>query len=174
MAVQEMNIEILPLQGQIKHLGQLIIFNNAVQVEFDHRTTCAWATFTSHIRELTSPKYPLKDRLNLFGATVTPSVFYASGTWRVTEEVKKKLQTTQRRMVRMIIQTEKNRYSSRSCACREGRRHRRRRTPRPWQRTGGRDNTEDLNELEESSHDADSTPCFDSVPQDDPEDDFEP
>ena len=51
-----------------------------------------------------------------------------------------------------------NRSRSRRCACRESRRHRRRRTPRPWQRTGGRDNTEDLNELEESSHDADSNP----------------
>ena len=31
---------------------------NAVQVECDHRMKCAWATFTSHRQELTSPRYP--------------------------------------------------------------------------------------------------------------------
>ena len=56
-----------------------------------------------------------------------------------------------------------------SCACREHRRHRRRRTPRPRLRSGD-DTTEhsnqDLNEHEESSHDADSNPCFDEMPED--------
>ena len=42
----------------------------------------------------------------------------------------------------------------------------------------GDDTTEhsnqDLNEHEESSHDADSNPCFDEIPEDNPEDELEP
>ena len=35
-------------------------------------------------------------------------------------------------------------------------------------------NNQDLNEHEESSHDADSNPCFDEIPEDNPEDELEP
>ena len=59
----------------------------------------------SHRQELTSPTYPLRDRLKLVDATVKPSLFHASGEGTITEEMKKELQTTQRRMMRMIIQT---------------------------------------------------------------------
>ena len=58
VTVQGMNIEVPPREGKIKYLGQLITFKDPVQVEFDHRINCAWATFTSHRQELTSPKYP--------------------------------------------------------------------------------------------------------------------
>ena len=44
--VQGMNTEILPPDGKIKYFGQLITFKDAVQVEFEHRIECAWATFT--------------------------------------------------------------------------------------------------------------------------------
>ena len=85
-----MNIEILPPEGKIEHLSQFITFKNAVQVEFDHCTKCAWATFTSHRQDLTSPPYhPLRDRLKLLDATVTPPLLYASRTWTMTEEMKK-------------------------------------------------------------------------------------
>ena len=50
-------------------------------------------------------KYALRDRLKHFDATVTPSLLCASGTWTMTEDMIKKHQTTQRRMMRMIIQT---------------------------------------------------------------------
>ena len=33
-------------------------------------------------------KIPLRDRLKLFDATVTPSLRYASGTWTMTKEMK--------------------------------------------------------------------------------------
>ena len=54
-----------------------------------------------------SPKYTLRDRLKLLDATVTPPLLHASGTWTMTEEIQKNLQTTQRRMMRMIIQTKR-------------------------------------------------------------------
>ena len=45
-----MNINIPPPEGQ------LVTFKNSVQVLSDHRIKWAWATFTSHRQELTSPK----------------------------------------------------------------------------------------------------------------------
>ena len=51
------------------------------------RCKYVWETFTSNRLELTSPRYPLRDRLELFDATVTPSLFHASGTWTMTEEM---------------------------------------------------------------------------------------
>ena len=56
---------------------------------------------------VTSPIYPLRDRLKLFDATVIPSLLYGSRTWMTTEEMKNKLQTTRRRMMRVIIIDEK-------------------------------------------------------------------
>ena len=40
----------------------------------------------------------------LFDATVTPSLLHASGTWTMVEEMKKKLQTAQQRMMEMTVQ----------------------------------------------------------------------
>ena len=101
-------------EAKITYLGQLTTFKDAVQVEFEHHIECAWATFTSYRQELTSPKYPLRNRLKLFNATVTPSLLCASGTWTMTAEMKKKLQTTQRRMMRLIMQTK--RHTGINCA----------------------------------------------------------
>ena len=69
------------------------------------RVVAGWSIFTIQVQELTSPRYPLRDSLKVFDATVTPSLFKASGTWTMTEEMKNKLQTTQPRMMRMIKQT---------------------------------------------------------------------
>ena len=60
----------------IKYVGRLVVFKNAVQVETDNDITCAIATFTSHRQELT-PRYPLRDRLKLIDGTVTPSLSHA-------------------------------------------------------------------------------------------------
>ena len=48
VAVQGMNVEILPPERKIKYLGQLFTFKSAEQVAFEHRIKCAWVTFTSH------------------------------------------------------------------------------------------------------------------------------
>ena len=77
-AVQGMNIKILLQKREIKDLDQHITYKNAVQVEPDHRIKCTRATFTSHGLELTSPKKPLRDRLQLFDTSATPSLLHGS------------------------------------------------------------------------------------------------
>ena len=61
----------------------------------------------------------------------------------MTEEMMKKLQTTQRRMIRMIIDPGSDQEEDTTEA-----------------------NPQDTNEQEESNQDADSIPSFDSVPKD--------
>ena len=56
----------------------------------------AWATFMSHMQELTSPRYPLRDRRKLFNAMVTPSLFNDSGAWTLTEEIEETPDNTRR------------------------------------------------------------------------------
>ena len=66
-------------------------------------------TFHKYRQELTSKNYMLKHRPRLFDATVSPTVCYAAGTRAPTKEHEKMIQTTQRKMLRLIIQT-KRRY----------------------------------------------------------------
>ena len=47
----------------------------------------------------------LKHRLRLFDATVSPTVCYAAGTWAPNKEYERIIQSTQRKMLRLIIQT---------------------------------------------------------------------
>ena len=49
----------------------------------------------------------LKHRLRLFDATVSPNVCYASGTWAPNKEHERMIQSTQRKMLRLIIQTKR-------------------------------------------------------------------
>ena len=73
---------------------------NEAQVEFDHRMLCTLGTFKNHRQVLTSPRYPPRDRLTLFFAKVTRSLFCGLGTLTMTEELMRKLPP----MMRMIIQ----------------------------------------------------------------------
>ena len=121
-------------------------------------------------------KIPTQGQTQTLRRCSDPITPCASGTWTTTEEMKKELQTTQRRMTKMIIQTKRKTRKCHAAAARcERRRYRRRRTPRPRQRAGGRhEGTQGPNEHEGISHDADSNSSFDEVPNDDPEDELEP
>ena len=50
----------------------------------------------------------LRHRLRLFDAVVSPTMKYASGTWRLTKEHERMIQSTQRKMFRLIIQTKRH------------------------------------------------------------------
>ena len=49
----------------------------------------------------------LKHRIQLFDATVSPPVCYAAGTWAPNKEHERMIQSTQRKMLRLIIQTKR-------------------------------------------------------------------
>ena len=75
--------------------------------EVQHRIRCAWSAFSKHRQEVTSQSHRLQHQLRLLDAVVTPTTTNDAGTWTTTKEPRKMLRT-QRRMLRLIIQTERN------------------------------------------------------------------
>ena len=105
--VGEMNIEILTKSESVKYLGQRISFHQQETLEIKSRIRAAWATFHKYRQELTSKKYMLNHRLRFFDATVSPTLCYAAGTWTPSKEHERMIQSTQRKMLRLIIQTKR-------------------------------------------------------------------
>ena len=102
-----MNIEILTRNESVKYLGQRVSFYQQETTEIKCRIRAAWATFHKYRQELTSKNYLLKHRLRLFDATVSPTVCYAAGTWAPNKEHERMTQSTQRKVLRLIIQTKR-------------------------------------------------------------------
>ena len=105
--IGDMSIEILAKNESVKYLGQRISFHQQETLEIKSRIRAAWTTFHEYRQELTSKKYMLKLRLRLFDATVSPTFFYAAGTWTPSREHERMNQSTQRKMLRLIIQTKR-------------------------------------------------------------------
>ena len=109
MQANDIKMEILTRSESVKYLGQMITFRQQETTEIKNRIRAAWATFHKYRQELTSKKYMLVHRLRLFDAAVTPTICYASGTWAPSKEHERMIQSAQRKMLRLIIQT-KRRY----------------------------------------------------------------
>ena len=107
LEVDDMKIEILTRNESVKYLGQKISFYQQETTEIKSRIRAAWATFHKYRQELTSNNYMLKHRLRPFDATVSPTVCYAAGTWAPNKEHERMIQSTQRKMLRLIIQTKR-------------------------------------------------------------------
>ena len=105
--IGEMSIEILAKNESVKYLGQRISFHQQETLEIKSRIRAAWTTFHKYRQELTSKKYMLKLRPRLFDATVSPTLCYAAGRWTPSREHERMIQSTQRKMLRLIIQTKR-------------------------------------------------------------------
>ena len=105
--VDEMSIEILTENESVKYLGQRISFHQQETLEIKSRIRAAWTTFHKCRQELTSKEYMLKLRLRLFDATVSLTLCYAAGTWTPSKQHERMIQSTQRKMLRLIIQTKR-------------------------------------------------------------------
>ena len=105
--VGDMSIEILTRNESVKYLGQRISFYQQETIEIKSRIRTAWTTFHKYRQELTSKKYMLKHRLRLFDATVSPTICHAAGTWTPNKEHARMIQSTQRKILRLIIQAKR-------------------------------------------------------------------
>ena len=102
-----MHVEIFPPEGQVQYPGQMITFMDQETTEVQHRIHCALSAFARHRQELTSESYLQGHKLHIFDA-VTPTIRHGAGTWTTTQEHEKMLRASQRRMLRLIIQTKKS------------------------------------------------------------------
>ena len=96
-------VPIVPFDESAMYLGRRLTFSDFHDTEIDHRITRGWAKFHKHKLELCGKHFPLKDRLRLFEAVITPTVLYSAGTWTMNAERERKLKTAQRRMLRTIV-----------------------------------------------------------------------
>ena len=107
LEVEDMKIEILTRNESVKYLGQRISFYQQETTEIKSWIRAAWATFRKYRQELTSKNYMLKHRLRLIDAAISPTICYAAGTWTPNKEHEKMIPSMQRKMLRLIIQTER-------------------------------------------------------------------
>ena len=103
---------VLPEEGSVKYLGRKVSFHDPNEVEISNRIASSWATFSKHKEELTDKRYRLKDRLKLFNATVTACALYGCETWALRVDQQRRLQATQRKMLRLILNAKRRKVYS--------------------------------------------------------------
>jgi hypothetical protein len=101
--VAGLDIEVLADDKSTMYLGRALNLQHVQDTEMQHRMSRAWAKFAVYRKELTDKSYPLKSRLKLFNAVVTPTALYGSGSWTMTHGRENLLKTTQRKMLRKIL-----------------------------------------------------------------------
>ena len=111
LEIEDMKIEILTRSESVKYFGQKISFHHQETTEIKNRIRAAWATFRKNRQELTSENYMLNHRLRLIRrAAISPTFCYAAGTWTPNKDHERIIQSTQRKMLRLIIQTKRRIY----------------------------------------------------------------
>ena len=101
--VDEEMVEILHAKSCTMYLGRCLNLHNAQENEIEYRIGAAWGKFISRKSELCSKNYSLRARLKLFEATVTKTALYGSETWAMTAATRRRLSTTQRKMLRWMV-----------------------------------------------------------------------
>ena len=101
------NIKIAKKKRAPSILDKKITFEQQETAEIRNRIRRAWAAFFKFRQELTSKTYRYKDRLRLFDMVITPTLTYSCATWTLTKEHERMIKSTQRKVLRLIIQTKK-------------------------------------------------------------------
>ena len=107
VSINNIKVEVLSVKECAKYLGQTITFEQRETTDIRSRIRAAWASFDKYKQELTSKSYLLQHRLRLFSVGITPTLSYASGTWTLSIEHERMIRSTQRKMLRLIVQTKR-------------------------------------------------------------------
>ena len=86
----------------VKYLGPRISFYQQETTEIKSLIRAAWATFHKYRQDLHAQTPSTAFRRHSF-----PTVCYAAGTWAPNKEHERMIQSTQRKMLRLIIQTKR-------------------------------------------------------------------
>ena len=101
MEIGNIEVEILTKEECINYLGQMVTFQQQDTTEIKNRIKAVWATFYKNKQHMTSKSYFLRHKHRLFDMVISPTMNYASGTCTL------KIQSTHRKMLRLIIQTKR-------------------------------------------------------------------
>jgi hypothetical protein len=102
-----LDIDVLNCEDHAIYLGRALRMTDMHDEELRNRSAKAWAKFSIYRNELLDRDIPVKHRLKLFDAVITPTMLYSSGTWVMTIERQRRLRTTQRRMLRMMLSSKR-------------------------------------------------------------------
>ena len=101
--LQEGSVKVLAADEHVKYLGRKLTIKGSSGTEFVNRIAAAWASFSMRKNELTNKRYSLKARVRLLDATVGATLLYGSETPTLKVEQRRRIPTTQRKMMRMIF-----------------------------------------------------------------------
>ena len=120
ITVNNMKIEVLAKGDSARYLGPKILFEEQETEEIKNRLKAAWAAFHKYRQELSSKDYRLCHRLRLFSMVITSTLTYAGGTWTLSQKHEKMIKTAQRKMLRLIVQTNRKYKSNENVANKKG------------------------------------------------------
>ena len=106
--IDNISVEISAPIGKAKYLGQTMTFGQHETIQIKNSIRIAWPSFAKHRQALTSRSYLLRHRPRFFDAAITPSMFHGAGTL----EHENMSRSTQRKMLRPIVQT--NKYTNKN------------------------------------------------------------
>ena len=96
-------IKVLQVGESERYLGRKLSLDVYHETEIRNRISAGWAAFAKYKVALCNRACSLGRRLRLLDTVVTPTVVYASSTWTMKAEWEQLLQTTGRRMLRLIV-----------------------------------------------------------------------
>ena len=100
-----MLVEVIKAGSSHKYLGKSLPgdLTSRGQRNLDHRLSCAWMRFHELRHTLLNHKIPVKLRLRLFDAVVSPTVLFSLSTTPLTVTQLERLDGAQRKMMRRIV-----------------------------------------------------------------------
>ena len=104
--IENIKVEVLSACESAKYLGQTITVQQQETGGIKNRIRAAWASFYRYKQELTSRSSFLQHTLRSPNMSITPTLSYA-GTWTLSKEHERMIRSTQRKMLRFIVQKKK-------------------------------------------------------------------
>jgi len=96
-------IKVLDGSDSERYLGRKLSLQQYHEIEFNNRLASGWAAFFKFKGALCDRGLPLKQRIRLFEATVTPCVLYACSASTTSAEIQRQLRSTKMRMLRRMV-----------------------------------------------------------------------
>ena len=90
-------VDVVPAAGTDRYMGWQLCMGSFHETEFSSSVNAAWRCFAQFKDILCSRSYPLRSRLRLFHAVVTPTALYACECWTMTSNSSARLRTAWRK-----------------------------------------------------------------------------
>ena len=87
---------------EIVYLGQLISLKNRTEKELNRRISLGWGKFWQ-LKEIFKGPFNINSKIDIFNSCIIPTLAYGTQTWPLTQKILKKLEITQNKMQRSLL-----------------------------------------------------------------------